>query len=330
MEQILRVRRYRRQVQYLIRWKGFSEAHDSWEPAANIHTDELIQKFYKRHPKAIQNVTTQNPMLIRRTTMSTPSLVERIEGAPAPLTLAERLAESPSYIPSSPVITEDSLVLINTRPPSRAHTEPSEAEVDIGMIGRDLAMPTGFSMFDRTDPNHHHYGQKIGMPDSTSRWPHYIQFIVDTDTHNHYVYATRDDLRRVKYGWVLEAAPFTGCTSPGVDETNLQVLLGSESQRLGVDIALNTINDKGVTADTDHLREIAMEDVALTRCEQELADEHTRLRVRNAETRDRLVKARVHSRIHPYLNHTALIPDHYRPKTSRTGGVTLATAVADT
>ena len=53
VEQILHVRRYRRQVQYLIRWKGFSEAHDSWELATNVHTDELIQEFYKRHPKAI-------------------------------------------------------------------------------------------------------------------------------------------------------------------------------------------------------------------------------------------------------------------------------------
>ena len=53
VEQILCVRRYRHQVQYLIRWKGFSEAHDSWEPVANIHADELIQEFYKRYPKAI-------------------------------------------------------------------------------------------------------------------------------------------------------------------------------------------------------------------------------------------------------------------------------------
>src|SRR6202012_2855544 len=64
VEEILRVRRYRRQVQYLIRWKGFSEAHDSWEPAVNIHADELIQEFYKRYPKAIRNITTQTPIII--------------------------------------------------------------------------------------------------------------------------------------------------------------------------------------------------------------------------------------------------------------------------
>ena len=203
-------------------------------------------------------------------------------------------------------------------------------EVDIGMIGCDLATPSGFSMFDRTIPDHHNYGQKIEMPDSTLRWPHYIQFIVDTTTHNHYIYATCDDLHQVKYGWKLEAAPFIGCTLPEVDETDLQVLLGSEDQCLGVDITLNTINDKGVTADTDRLRELAMEDVVLTRREQELADERTNWRVKNAETREWLTKARVCLHIHPYLNHRALIPDHYHPETMRTGGVTLATTIEDT
>ena len=315
VEQILHVRRYQRQIQYLVRWKGFSEAHNSWEPAFNVHADELIKEFYKRHPKAIRNTTTQIPITIRTTTMSTLPLVERIEDAPTPLSLAECLAESPSYIPSSPITTEEPLVPINTRPPSRAHSEPSEAEVDISMIGHDLSTPVGFSMFNRTDPNHHRYGQKIDMPNSTSQWPHYIQFIVDTTTHNHYVYTTCDDLCRVKYSWVLEAAPFISCTSPGIDETDLQALLGSEDQHLGVDIALNTINDKGVTADIDRLWELAVEDIALTRHEQELADERTHWRVRNAETRGCLIKARVHSCIHPYLNHTALIPDHYRPET---------------
>ena len=292
--------------------------------------DELIQEFYKRHPKAIRNTTTQTPIAIQTTTMSTTPLSECIENVPSPLPLVDCLSSPPPSTHASPTTAEDSLVPIDTCPPSRAHLEPSEAEVDIGMLGRDLTMPAGFSMFNRTIPNHHQYGQKIDMPDSTSRWPHYIQFVVNTTTHNHYVYTTHDDLRCVKYGWVLEAAPFTGCTSPGVNETDLQVLLGSEDQRLGVDIALNTINDKGVTADTDRLWELAVEDVVLTRCEQELADERTNWRVRNAETRARLVKARVHSRIHPYLNHTALIPDHYRLETMHTGGITLATAVTDT
>ena len=96
VEQILRVRRYRHQVQYLVRWKGFSEAHDSWEPASNVHADELIKEFYKRHPKAIRNAITHTPITICQTTMSTPTLAERISDPPTPLSLAERLADDPS------------------------------------------------------------------------------------------------------------------------------------------------------------------------------------------------------------------------------------------
>ena len=96
VEQILWVRQYRCQIQYLVRWKGFSKAHDSWEPATNIHVEELVQEFYKRHPKAIRNVTTHpTHIIIHSTTMSSPApntslpLAERIDSAPLPLTLAE-------------------------------------------------------------------------------------------------------------------------------------------------------------------------------------------------------------------------------------------------
>jgi hypothetical protein len=53
LESVLHVRRRCNQLQYLVRWKGFSEAHDSWEPAKNIHTKDLVEDFYKRHPTAI-------------------------------------------------------------------------------------------------------------------------------------------------------------------------------------------------------------------------------------------------------------------------------------
>ena len=55
VEQIMRVRRRCNQLQYLIRWKGFSDAHDSWEPAKHLHAEQLIRDFYKRHPSAIGN-----------------------------------------------------------------------------------------------------------------------------------------------------------------------------------------------------------------------------------------------------------------------------------
>ena len=209
VESILEVRRWCNQLQFLVHWKGFSKAHDSWEPASNVHADELVQDFYKRHPLAI--CTTPFPLIICSTNMSTTPLSDRIEDALALLTLEEHLSSpaastlelplpltclSPSLLSSPPTPTLPNLPLIpiDTRPLSHAYSEPSEAEVDIGMIGCDLSTPPGFTMFDQSIPNHHNYRQKIEMPDSTHCWPHYIQFIVNTTTHNHYVYATRNDL----------------------------------------------------------------------------------------------------------------------------------------
>ena len=71
VEQILQARHHQKQLQYLIQWKGFSEAHDSWEPASNIHTNKLLEEFYKYHPTAIRNLTTPSPIIIRSMSTST-------------------------------------------------------------------------------------------------------------------------------------------------------------------------------------------------------------------------------------------------------------------
>ena len=48
VEQILDERMQRSEKQYLIRWKGYSNAHDSWEPRENIKAPLLMAEFEER------------------------------------------------------------------------------------------------------------------------------------------------------------------------------------------------------------------------------------------------------------------------------------------
>ena len=200
VERILGARRRRNQLQYLIRWKGFSEAHDSWEPLTHIKADQRIKEFYQSNPLAIRLGTKEpippHPITIRRITMSTPNspaaqptdipalvyppsppplmvpprLEDRLEDPPAPLTLAERLEDA------APV--EALSMVRDPTPPMRPQT------------------PEGYVHYDPTDPNHLRYVRKIHLhrePYDTPQLPHYVRFEHDMGMHQHYAYGLMKD-----------------------------------------------------------------------------------------------------------------------------------------
>jgi len=58
VEEILDSHWHQRRFQYLIKWKGYSCEHNSWESASEVSTPELTAEFHCKYPRA--------PRLIRR------------------------------------------------------------------------------------------------------------------------------------------------------------------------------------------------------------------------------------------------------------------------
>jgi len=63
VEEVLDSRWYRRRFQFLIKWKGFSREHNSWEVASDVKAPDLIVEYYQKHPAV--------PRHIRRTDFDT-------------------------------------------------------------------------------------------------------------------------------------------------------------------------------------------------------------------------------------------------------------------
>lgn len=52
VEEVLNNRIYRAKQQFLVKWKGFSPADNSWEPVENLtHAREAIEDFFGAHPE---------------------------------------------------------------------------------------------------------------------------------------------------------------------------------------------------------------------------------------------------------------------------------------
>ena len=57
VDYIVASRIYRRQLQYLVHWKGYEEHKHTWEPASNVKNAPLVvEHFYKENPSAPQKL----------------------------------------------------------------------------------------------------------------------------------------------------------------------------------------------------------------------------------------------------------------------------------
>jgi len=56
VEEILDSRWHRRRFQFLVKRKGFSREHNSWEVASNVKAPDLVVEYYRKHPAAPRHI----------------------------------------------------------------------------------------------------------------------------------------------------------------------------------------------------------------------------------------------------------------------------------
>jgi len=56
VEEILNSRWHRRRFQFLVKWKGFSREHNSWEVASNVKAPDLVIEYYWKYPATPRHI----------------------------------------------------------------------------------------------------------------------------------------------------------------------------------------------------------------------------------------------------------------------------------
>jgi len=84
VEAIINHRRHgrRRQLQYLIKWKGYPSSDNTWEAMDDVHADDLTREYHRRHPlELLKNKTNRGTKKLACTLQfltTTPSPTQKV------------------------------------------------------------------------------------------------------------------------------------------------------------------------------------------------------------------------------------------------------------
>ena len=96
-----------KRLQYLLKWKGYSESDNTWEPIKQLHTPDLVKQYYKCHPidkikrVLLARLKSHLPSWLPPLSPTAPSLLTTQTPSPtlqtSPLTISHMSFNPPSF-----------------------------------------------------------------------------------------------------------------------------------------------------------------------------------------------------------------------------------------
>ena len=248
-------------LQYQVQWKGYSLAHNSWEPATNVHAPDLVKQYYKNKGKmAVQSITPTRIHCLH--TMSSPSHVS-LESTPSYIQeLNQQFAAQPlpDFQLMDAPIGEHSYPSEPLSPPTpplmqvECDMHPSLLqciEQEIANTPVDDAHP-GIGWEESIEASHQHQVMINNPATNLLHEAKYMRFMISKETEEPEIWGT-DGIGKDIVGAPLRAEPCFANVTLGIDDTDLSLLTNIHMFRQDVESQLWAMNDYGVIADVYRL-----------------------------------------------------------------------------